>query len=253
MRKLLSILFLTAFSGVAAMAQDGNMQLSVILGNNPMFKQSGTYLLPNYNSDQTGLNDEPAYYFNLNEVGSNNIANMVGVQLAFFLGDALDVNAMFSMNISSTPKKDYIEGFDLDEFSTPDSKYIEGSLTNNWYANVGCNAHLLHTKKVSAYSGLRLGMQNGSIQTAIPYTGDDEEFYYHKAKRAGKITTFQTAIVAGAQTVTDCGIVFGVEFYPFAYQYSAMQIDPSGAYNYVCNNHSVKIFSTPTLKLGLRF
>lgn len=258
MKKILSILFLTSLISVAASAQDGDRKISVVLGNNPMFNQNQEYLLGNYGSSTTGLDYAPEYYLNLGAVGSNNIANMIGVQLGYYLGP-LEVNAMFSMDISATPKKDFVEGVTeiggkpLNEASLPASKYIEGSVKDNWYFNVGANFHFFESKKVSAYGGARVGYEKGRLQTVTPYTGNLESNVWYKNNRAGKISAFQVGVVAGAECTTDCGFMFGIEFSPLAYQYSLIHVDPNDSYEYVCNNHSVKIFSNPQLKLGLRF
>ena len=268
MRKLFGILFLTAIFGTAMAQEGGNFQVTAILGNNPMFS-SGTYMLPNYSNTVTGLpnGNEPDYYLNLGRTGGNSITNMTGVQLAYYLGP-IDVNLMYAQDLSLTPKKDYVianedelfEAGDLNGagaalFKQPNSREIEGSLKSNWYFNVGGNFHV-ENKRASGYGGVRLGYKKSRMQTVTPYKGDDvaaDSYMYYKQSREGKVAAFQTAIVAGAECVTNCGFVFGVEFLPFSWQYSVIEIDPDGLFHYACSNHSIKFFSTPTLKLGVRF
>ena len=246
-------------------------QVTAILGNNPMFS-SGTYMLPNYSNTVTGLpsGNEPDTYLNLGRTGTNGITNMVGVQLAYYLGP-IDVNFMYAQDLSLTPKKDYVrantvtgddnDGIydtsdpDYNLFRMPDQRQIEGSLKSNWYCNVGGNFHI-ENKRASGYGGVRLGYKKSRIQTVTPYNGSNEtsnDVLYYKQSREGKVAAFQTAIVAGAECVANCGFVFGVEFLPFSYQYSVIEIDPDGLQHYACSNHSIKFFSTPTLKLGVRF
>ena len=264
------------------MAQEGgNFQVTAILGNNPMFQ---TVPLPNYGTStvggasSTGLDNTPEYYLRIDSYksGVNSITNMTGVQLAYYLGP-IDVNLMYAQDLSLTPKKDYVYGnkvfaddndgiYDLSEadralYRQPDQKYIEGSLKSNWYFNVGGNFHV-ENKRANGYGGVRLGYKKSRVQTVTPYNGSNDgvsdntestNVLYQKQSREGKIAAFQTAIVAGAECVANCGFVFGVEFLPFAYQYSVIEIDPDGLYHYACSHHSIRFFSTPTLKLGVRF
>lgn len=233
------------------------MQVSVILGNNPMFSQSNEsqYLLPDYNSSVTGVTADPGVYLNMGNVGSNSLMNMVGVQFSYYLSSALDVNAMFSMNISSTPKKDFVEGVSgkFGESVAPASRYIEGRLQTNWYANIGSNYHFSTGKRVSPYAGVKVGGEMGRLQTITPYTGDDEALLYYRTSKAGQLWAIQGAIVAGAECVLNSGVVLGLEVMPLSYQYSVIQIDPAGPYSYSCSHHGIKILSTPTIKFGFRF
>ncbi|MBR2194519.1 MAG: hypothetical protein IJ911_02795 [Salinivirgaceae bacterium] len=270
MRKLFGILAFTAIFGTAMAQEGGNFQVTAILGNNPMFS-SGTYMLPNYSNTVTGLpnGNEPDYYLNLGRTGGNSITNMTGVQLAYYLGP-IDVNFMYAQDLSVTPKKDYVyankgvidgdnildyteEGAGL--YKIPDQRQIEGSLKSNWYLNVGGNFHV-ENKRANGYGGVRLGYKKSRYETVTPYNGNNEysdDVLYYPQSREGRVKAFQTAIVAGAECVANCGFVFGVEFLPFSYQYSVIEIDPDGLHHYACGNHSVKFFSTPTLKLGVRF
>lgn len=262
MRRLLSLITLSAIIPLGAAAQGeaqapaANKQATLILGNNPMFNQSGEYYLASYGEDETGLDREPGYYLDLGEVGSNSLLNMVGVQFSYFITPEIEANAMFSMNISSTPKKDYEEGVEVagNNFA-PASRHIEGSLKSNWFANVGGNYHfaLGQNQMISAYAGIRLGGMMSRIQTTIPYTGDDDEAIFYKSSRSGQAWGLQGAIMAGIDCRLRCGILLGLELAPAAYQYSVIEIDPEGLYHYQCDYHSIKLFSTPTLKLGFRF
>ena len=274
MRKLFGILALTAIFGTAMAQEGGNFQVTAILGNNPMFNQNVSVPLPKYgaaSNDQTGLADAPEYYLRLNNgsstSGLNTVTNMAGVQLAYYLGP-IDVNFMYAADLSITPKKDYVPGYSstlydptdpaYDLYRQPDLKEVTGVYKSNWYLNVGGNFHV-ENKRANGYGGVRLGYKKSRYETMDPYTaGADGEsvtdyMLYNKSTKEGKIAAFQTAIVAGAECVANCGFVFGVEFLPFSYQYSVIEIDPDGQYHYAVSHHNVKFFSTPTLKLGVRF
>ncbi len=279
MRKLFGILALTAIFGTAMAQEGGNFQVTAILGNNPLFNENVSVPLPKYGAeskDKTGLDDDktPETYLRVNNgsstSGLNTITNMAGVQLAYYLGP-VDVNFMYAADLSITPKKDYVPAksselysaediadpsYDL--FRQPDQKQVNGVYKSNWYLNVGGNFHV-ENKRANGYGGVRLGYKKSRMETvdALDKTAANDSYtdymLYNRQTKEGKISAFQTAIVAGAECVANCGMVFGVEFLPFAYQYSVIEIDPDGQYHYACSHHSVKFFSTPTLKLGVRF
>jgi len=270
MRKLFGILALTAIFGTAMAQEGGNFQVTAILGNNPLFNTSYNVPLPSYSVDETGLANAPETYLkvsNSSTSGANTVTNMAGVQLAYYLGP-VDVNFMYAADLSITPKKDYVPGNtadlypdagnDIDLYRQPDLKAVTGVYKSNWYLNVGGNFHV-ENKRANGYGGVRLGYKKSRYETMDPYTkGADGEsvtdyMLYNKSTKEGKIAAFQTAIVAGAECVANCGLVFGVEFLPFSYQYSVIEIDPDGQYHYAVAHHNVKFFSTPTLKLGVRF
>lgn len=278
MRKLFGILALTAIFGTAMAQEGGNFQVTAILGKNPMFNTS--YMpLPKYSVDETGLYDQSGNqrtvetFLNVegfSSTGVSSVTNMAGVQLAYYLGP-IDVNLMYAADLSITPKKDYVPAKSSELYSAediadpsydlyrqPDQRQINGRLTSNWYLNVGGNFHV-ENKRANGYGGVRLGYKKSRMETvdALDKTAANDSYtdymLYNKQTKEGKISAFQTAIVAGAECVANCGMVFGVEFLPFAYQYSVIEIDPDGQYHYACSHHSVKFFSTPTLKLGVRF
>jgi len=278
MRKLFGILALTAIFGTAMAQEGGNFQVTAILGKNPMFN-TGYMPLPKYSVDETGLYDQSGNqrtvetFLNVegfSSTGVSSVTNMAGVQLAYYLGP-IDVNLMYAADLSITPKKDYVPAKSSELYSAediadpsydlyrqPDQRQINGRLTSNWYLNVGGNFHV-ENKRANGYGGVRLGYKKSRMETvdALDKTAANDSYtdymLYNKQTKEGKISAFQTAIVAGAECVANCGMVFGVEFLPFAYQYSVIEIDPDGQYHYACSHHSVKFFSTPTLKLGVRF
>lgn len=174
-------------SGDASFApKKGQWQVSAVIGNNQMFNQDMTYLLPNYwnpnnNSyPQVGLggygqqSNDPGVYLNLGNLNSNSLVNLIGIQGKYFLTDRWDVNLMFSMNINATPKKDYIEGdYTVEEMPIMASKYMEGRISNAWNVAIGSN-YYFNTKneRINLYVGGLLGWQMGRIETVTPYTGE---------------------------------------------------------------------------------
>lgn len=182
-------------SGDASFApKKGQWQVSAVIGNNQMFNQDMTYLLPNYwnpnnnNYPQVGLggygnqSNDPGVYLNLGNLNSNSLVNLIGIQGKYFLTDRWDVNVMFSMNINATPKKDYIEGdYTVEEMPIMASRYMEGRISNAWNVAIGSN-YYFNTKneRINLYVGGLLGWQMGRIETVTPYTGeyyDDSDDY----------------------------------------------------------------------------
>lgn len=182
-------------SGDASFApKKGQWQVSAVIGNNQMFNQYMTYLLPNYwnpnnnNYPQVGLggygnqSNDPGVYLNLGNLNSNSLVNLIGIQGKYFLTDRWDVNLMFSMNINATPKKDYIEGdYTVEEMPIMASRYMEGRISNAWNVAIGSN-YYFNTKneRINLYVGGLLGWQMGRIETVTPYTGeyyDDSDDY----------------------------------------------------------------------------
>lgn len=174
-------------SGDASFApKKGQWQVSAVIGNNQMFNQDMTYLLPNYwnpnnnNYPQVGLggygqqSNDPGVYLNLGNLNSNSLVNLIGIQGKYFLTDRWDVNLMFSMNINATPKKDYIEGdYTVKEMPIMASRYMEGRISNAWNVAIGSN-YYFNTKneRINLYVGGLLGWQMGRIETVTPYTGE---------------------------------------------------------------------------------
>lgn len=167
----------------------GQWQVSAVIGNNQMFDQDMSYLLPTYWDAQNGftqdvglgnsftnpnMSTDPGMYLNLGNLNSNSLVNLIGIQGKYFLTDRWDVNLMFSMNINATPKKDYIEGdYTVEEMPIMASKYMEGRISNAWNVAIGSN-YYFNTKneRINLYVGGLLGWQMGRIETVTPYTGE---------------------------------------------------------------------------------
>lgn len=290
-----SLLLAAACQGAMAQAggglgaNAGDIQISLVLGSSNMFNQStSAYLLPKYDNTSTspgiGLgtsnskqSEDPSYYLNLGSVGSSSLVNMAGIQARYYLSSNLDVNAMFAMNISATPKKDYEEGdATIPYMVIPQQRYIEGRLSTNWMASIGANYHFnTSSERVTPYAGVALGGQMGRIQTTTPYTGyvgitEGEDFdydyddydqgydgtqsvLYTPQSRAGQIYALQGSLILGVECVLVKGLVLGIEVAPCAYQHSVIEIMPKGFQTYRAVHDNVKIFASPNLKLGFRF
>ena len=131
--------------GVAFAPRKGQWQVSLVLGNNGTFyNENATYSLlpdfsntegmvglPNGNTDASGdLN----YLLNISGINNNSLVNIAGLQAKYFITDEWDINLSFGMNISLTPKKDFIEGDyeTVPDMIIPAQKYVNAQMTNNW-------------------------------------------------------------------------------------------------------------------------
>lgn len=244
----------------------GNYQVSLLLGNTMMFNQELNYVLPKYsvNSTTVGIglagtdakSNDPGMYLNFNELGSNSLVNMAGIQGNYYLSDAIDVNLMFAMDLRATPKKDYIEGESCFGMAVQSSKYINGQLTCNWMVNAGSNYHFsVSNNRIDLYAGAQVGYQQGRIKVVTPYTGDiaGDEVIYLPQDKAGQVKCITGALVGGISYSLAPGLLLGLEVSPFSYQYSLLEVHPTGMNVYQANNHACRFFASPHLKLGFRF
>lgn len=289
-KKLCTLLLLTTLSapllaqtvgnscdGVLFAPKKGQWQISLLLGGgNNFYNENTTYYLqprgysntggpiglPNGGTDQSGnLND----WLQIDGLTDNSLTNILGLEGKYFLTDCWDINFQFAMNISLTPKKDYVE----DDISVPDmvvpsQRYINAQTTNNWYVSVGSNRYFkVNNPRIHPYLGGSLGFQMARIEVTEPYTGDEypdadieEEVpsqLYQSGSRAGQMFGIKAAGVAGIEYSLAPGLVLGFQFQPLAYRYDVIQICPKGFDKYNTSHHNIKIFDMPVLKLGIRF
>lgn len=288
-KKLCTILLLAAFvapswaqqtggskEGVVFAPRKGQWQVSLVLGNSGQFYNENTsYLLPQYTNTEgsiglpnggTDYSGNLNYYLNISGLNDNSLVNIAGLQAKYFISDCWDINLSFGMNISITPKKDYIEGDNsVPDVIIPDQKYVNAQMTNNWYMSVGTNRYFkTGNPRIHPYLGIVAGFQMARIETTEPFTGktyndgedEDEalpEQVYVAAGKAGQMFGIKGAAVAGIEYSIVNGLLFGLEFQPVAYRYDVIQICPKGFDKYSISHHNIKLFEMPVVKLGFRF
>lgn len=290
-KKLCTILLLAAFvaptwaqrtggdkEGVVFAPRKGQWQVSLVLGNSGQFYNENTsYLLPQYTNTEgsiglpngsTNNSGDLNHYLNISGLNNNSLVNIAGLQAKYFVNDCWDINLSLGMNISITPKKDYIEGDykTTPDMIIPDQKYINAQVTNNWYVTVGSNRYFKTSNpRIQPYLGAAVGFQMARIETTEPYTGkmyndgeDDTEEglpeqLYLAAGKAGQMFGIKGAAVAGLEYSIAKGLLIGVEFQPIAYRYDVIQICPKGFDKYNVGHHNIKLFDMPVVKLGFRF
>ena len=161
-KKLCTLLLLTCMTAAPSMAQHysssddasfapkkGQWQVSVLLGSGKFFNENTSYLLPKFTNDggvvglPNGGKDNSGdlnRYLNIGSLNNNSLVNIAGIEGKYFVSDNWDVNFQFSMNVSLTPKKDYVEGDNsVPDMIIPAQSYINAQMTNNWYVSVGSN------------------------------------------------------------------------------------------------------------------
>jgi len=250
----------------------GQWQVSLVLGNGTFYNEKTSYLLPQYTntSGSIGLpngstegSGNLGTYLNLGSLNNNSLVNIAGIQGKYFVTDRLDVNLMFSMDISATPKKDFVEGdYMVDDLIIPSQKYINAQTTNNWMLKVGSNYYFrTANERINPYIGGALGFQMARIEINQPYTGEvyedeDSELpmqVYVASGKAGQMFGFKVAAVAGIEYTITKGLLFGFELHPLAYRYDVIQLCPKGFDTYSANHHNIKLLEMPVLKIGMRF
>jgi hypothetical protein len=138
MLKKLSIILLTLFMVVPAMAQPeescecmfapraGQWEFDLVLGQNQFFGNEPALsmtLLPNsYGqplgstigmsvlADQNYITTDLTPTINIGFLNTNNLANMIGMQARYFLTNRIDLNIMGAYNINIQPGQNYQEG-----------------------------------------------------------------------------------------------------------------------------------------------
>lgn len=138
MLKKLSILLLTIFMVVPAMAQPeescecmfapraGQWEFDLVMGQNQFFgneRDLSMTLLPNsygaplgstigtsVQDDQDFMITDLTQTINIGFLNTNSLANMIGIQARYFITNRLDINFMGSYNVNLQPSKNYIEG-----------------------------------------------------------------------------------------------------------------------------------------------
>lgn len=267
--------------GVMFAPQKGQWQVSMFLGGgNKFYNENTTYLLPRFTntSGEVGLPNGGTLesgslnsYLQIDGLNNNSLTNIIGFEGKYFLSDCWDINLQFSMDISLTPKKDYVEGeTTVPDMIIPAQSYINAQATNNWYVGVGSNRYFkVSNPRIHPYLGAAVGFQMARIETSEPYTGEtyadgedegDDEVgsglptqVYLSGSRAGQMFGIKAAAVAGIEYSLAPGLVLGFQMQPVAYRYDVIQICPKGFDKYNASHHNIKLFDMAVLKLGIRF
>ena len=179
-KKLCTLLLLTCITAAPSLAQrysssddasfapkKGQWQVSVLLGSGKFFNENTSYLLPKFTNTEgvvglpnggTDNSGDLNRYLNIGSLNNNSLVNIAGIEGKYFLSDNWDINFQFSMNISLTPKKDYVEGDNsVPDMIIPAQSYINAQMTNNWYTSVGSNYYFkTRNERIHPYVGAPL-------------------------------------------------------------------------------------------------
>jgi len=275
-------------SGGGSLNTNNKFQISLQLGSGFMFNQETSYLTPKYGSNSefglgygaAGQSNDPGTYLNIANIGESRIMNMAGISFAYYIADGIDINMSFGMDLRSTPKHDYLEGIeDNGKTIIQANNYVEGQLKHNWMLNVGGNYHFTTSnEKVDFYVGAKAGFQHGMIETTTPYTDKDYQYMistatsydadgnvtnvakpneyevvYAPRTGSGQINCITAAVVSGINYSLSEGLTLGVEFLPYAFQYSLLEVCPQGSKVFQADHFANRFFASPMLTLGFRF
>jgi hypothetical protein len=84
-------------------------------------------------------------------------------------------------------------------------------------------------------------------------TDDVTEVLYFPRSKAGQVNCITAALVAGINYSLTDGLFLGVEFAPYGFQYSLLEVCPKGGRVYQASHYANRFFANPMLKLGFRF
>lgn len=233
----------------------GTIQAELLLGNTGFFLQDYNgfnYLLAGDYS--VGFDGQETLYMNLGDMNSSAIFNMVGVRAAVYVHPQLDVNVLFGMNMHITPKKDFVEGdYNIPDMVIPDQQYITAEAEYALLSQLGLNWHFLpENKRISPYFGVVGGFNWARINTITPYTGDDSDLTKASCQ-AGQAWAAQGGVTVGVDYQVAPGLILGIEVNPAMYQFTVLELHPTGLEPYYAMNHSMRFLTSPRVKLGFRF
>ncbi len=293
MKKRLIFALIVAVSCLTLSAQDrggaesyrpkkGDVQVSLMLGRGQFFSTDKMqFLIPSINmatgemlpigSAVSGVT--PEYILKIGEGNTNNnsVANMAGVQFKWFVNDHWDINVSAALDLNMTPKKDFEEGFVVDNgaLDVPSSQYIVGNISNSWMVDFGFNYYILpKNERLTFYLGPVVGHRMGYVQQAMPYTGieipvdtngdgmndsTDPIELYIPAATSGVLYGAKAGFVIGAECAVVPGLVIGLEVSPVTYYLSVLTIQPKVTGTFVTPYHNVRAFTCPQLRIGFRF
>lgn len=273
--------------------QQGDVQVGVLFGTSNYFLTNHYNLLPGQVRGQEPILDDAQgmdnssmrSYLNFGNVGSNSSTNMIGVTASYFLFDWLEFTGMFGMNINLTPQKDYVEAEyinqnygngatnrnpSITDLISPSYEYLDAESQHLFDLEIGSNYRFtVANGRISPYAGLFCGFQMARVEAYTPYTGntvDDSDVadgsslahgdpteIYGPSYRAGQAYGIRSGIKAGIEYAVMEGLILGLEVAPVLYQYSVVDIRPTGYSPWQADNHRIRIFSQPRLKLAFRF
>jgi hypothetical protein len=91
-----------------------------------------------------------------------------------------------------------------------------------------------------------------------PQFGNSSPLYvdpkiYSPRSGAGQINCITASLLVGVSYNLGGGLSLGLEFEPYAYRYSMLEVCPKGARVYQAAHYANRFFASPMLKLGFRF
>lgn len=256
--------------------QKGDWQISINLGNGDFMPTEDLgYLLPDNKLSGGTLPDIGLGYIGSNQSASigtvlntgsfnkNSIANIASFEGAYFVTDAIQVNAVFSMDIASNPSISYIEGENInpsgsDPLDIPGYAYMEANVSSKYMAKVGANYYIAtKSERVQLFAGLAAGYGCARIDAQTPYTGvefnGDPVEIYQPSNRIGLLQSVSAISNVGIEYSFTENLNLAFEVSPFSYTNSALTMQLQGFTNYNAVHSYFRVFAFPTVKLGVRF
>jgi hypothetical protein len=95
-------------------------------------------------------------------------------------------------------------------------------------------------------------IQPGSNVNVTNNANEAAALYYPRSG-AGQINCITASLLVGVSYNLGGGFSLGIEFEPYAYRYSMLEVCPKGARVYQAATYANRFFASPMLKLGFRF
>lgn len=96
-------------------------------------------------------------------------------------------------------------------------------------------------------------IKQGSNVDVTSNAADEAAALYYPRSGAGQINCITASLLVGVSYNLGGGFSLGIEFEPYAYRYSMLEVCPKGARVYQAATYANRFFASPMLKLGFRF
>jgi hypothetical protein len=209
-------------------------------------------------------------YNNTVQANDNNVTNIIGGELRYFLLDRLALKLSGGAIISNTPARGNVPGFivtDKDGNVTttaaawlPAYNAVVADSRSDININLGVEKHFAPKySKLSPYAGLTVPFFYGRRSQYDPTINDaknpsDPLFIVDIGVRHAELVGFGLQSVAGLDYYLMEGFYFGFEMKPISYVYSYTTMRPGpGLPVQKAENHSVSFFAQTFLKIGFKF
>lgn len=274
----LTVLFLSSLGMVNAQDTDsesggykpeqGDFSAAVLFGRGNFLNAGLDFMIPSApGSDTDWTVAGTAPYNNTVEPNSNDVSNIVGVELRYFLADNMALKLSGGGIIRNTPARDNIPGY-IDA-NAPNATWIPAyaavEAENRMDMNVNLGGeYLFETKneRVFPYVGVTVPFyysRKSMYDPTIGYissgtSGDPNDLVVDIGTRHVEMIGFGGQLVCGIDYYLMEGLYFGFEVKPASYVYAYnVKMPAPGLEAGEADNHTFSFFSQTFVKVGFGF